>query len=125
MRKLFAHALYIAFFTIALSSCGSSSLPNYSGDGACSSLESLINQLGLMEIRDTSTFYSQIDSIIAQANNAASSETKYGELASQIQSFANVWQEKYPNAVPNYIGTIPLQYTSDKFCGTDFENQGN
>lgn len=107
-----------------LSGCGSSSLPNYSGEGACSSLESLINQLGLMEIQDTDTFYSQIDSIIAQANTAASSDAKYSQLASQVQSFARVWMDKFPNAVPNYLGTIPLQATSDDFCGTDFENQG-
>jgi hypothetical protein len=107
-----------------LSGCGSSSLPNYSGEGACSSLESLINQLGLMEIQDTATFYSQIDSIIAQANTAASSDAKYSQLASQVQSFARVWMDKFPNAVPNYLGTIPLQATSDDFCGTDFENQG-
>ena len=110
--------------TFSLSACGSSNLPNYSGEGACASLNSLINQLGLMEIQDTDTFYSQIDSIIAQGNTAASMDAKYGELASQVQSFARVWLDKFPNAVPNYLGTIPLQATSDDFCGTDFENQG-
>ncbi len=99
-------------------------MSNYSGEGACASLESLINQLGLMEIQDTDTFYSQLDSIIAQGNTAASTDAKYGLLASQVQSFARVWYEKFPNAVPNYLGTIPLQATSDDFCGTDFENQG-
>ena len=107
-----------------LAGCGNSSLPNYSGEGACSSLESLINQLGIMEIQDTDTFYSQINSIVAQGNTAASTDAKYGELASQVQSFARVWLDKFPEAVPNYIGTIPLQVTSDDFCETDFENQG-
>ena len=109
---------------ILLTGCGGTSIPNYSGDGACTSLKSLINQLGLMEIQDTGTFYSQIDSIVAQGNTAASTDAKYGELASQVQTFAKVWLEKFPNAVPNYLGTIPLQATSDDFCGTDFENQG-
>jgi hypothetical protein len=109
---------------ILFTGCGGTSIPNYSGDGACTSLKSLINQLGLMEIQDTGTFYSQIDSIVAQGNTAASTDAKYGELASQVQTFAKVWLEKFPNAVPNYLGTIPLQATSDDFCGTDFENQG-
>jgi len=109
---------------ILLTGCGGTSIPNYSGDGACTSLKSLINQLGLMEIQDTGTFYSQIDSIVAQGNTDASTDAKYGELASQVQTFAKVWLEKFPNAVPNYLGTIPLQATSDDFCGTDFENQG-
>ena len=124
MRKVFAAFGAFIMLTFSLSACGSSSLPNYSGEGACASLNSLINQLGLMEIQDTDTFYSQIDSIIAQANTAASMDAKYGELASQVQSFARVWLDKFPNAVPNYLGTIPLQGTSDDFCGTDFENQG-
>jgi hypothetical protein len=113
-----------ALLVLLLSGCSSSGLPNYSGEGACASLSSLINQLGLMEIQDTNTFYSQIDSIIAQGNTAASTDAKYGELASQVQSFARVWSDKFPNAVPNYLGTIPLQATSDDFCETDFENQG-
>lgn len=124
MRNKFTLTLTMVLLAISLAGCGGSSLPNYSGEGACSSLESLIKQLGLMEIHDTDTFYSQIDSIVAQANNAASFDANYGELASQVQSFARVWQDKYPYAVPNYIGTIPLQYTSDQFCGTDFKNQG-
>lgn len=124
MRKVFAAFGTFIMLTFSLSACGSSSLPNYSGEGACASLNSLINQLGLMEIQDTDTFYSQIDSIIAQGNTAASMDAKYGELASQVQSFARVWFDKFPNAVPNYLGTIPLQATSDDFCGTDFENQG-
>lgn len=122
-RQLTSLGVFIVFVSL-LSGCGSSSLPNYSGEGACSSLESLINQLGLMEIQSTDNFYSQIESIIAQANTAASSEAKYGQLASQVQSFARVWLDKFPNAVPNYLGSIPLQATSDDFCGTDFENQG-
>lgn len=101
-----------------------SELPNYSAKGACDSLSSLINQLGLMEIRDTETFYTQIDSIIAQAQNAANQDAMFSEMASQVESFARVWSEKFPEAVPNYLGTIPLQFTSDKFCGTDFKNQG-
>ena len=113
-----------ALLTFNLSACGGSGLPNYSGEGACASLESLINQLGLMEIQDTNAFYSQIDSIVAQANTAASTDAKFDEMASQVQSFARVWQESFPDAVPNYYGTVPLQFTSDKFCGTDFENQG-
>jgi hypothetical protein len=124
MKAKMSFILASAFMVLSLTGCGSSSLPNYSGEGACASLKSLINQLGLMEIQDTGTFYSQIDSIIAQGNTAASTDTKYGELASQVQSFAKVWLEKFPNAVPNYLGTIPLQATSDDFCGTDFENQG-
>lgn len=124
MKKVVTSVATVMFLAITLAGCGSSSLPNYSGEGACSSLESLINQLGLMEIQDTDTFYSQIDSIIAQANTAASSDAKYSQLASQVQSFARVWMDKFPNAVPNYLGTIPLQATSDDFCGTDFENQG-
>ena len=123
MRKVIIYLGIASLLAFSLTGCGSSSLPNYSGKGACSSLESLINQLGLMEIQDTDTFYSQINSIIAQANTAASTDAKYGELASQVQSFARVWLDKFPNAVPNYIGTIPLQATSDKFCGTDFEKQ--
>ena len=124
MRKVSASFGTFIMLTFFLSACGSSSLPNYSGEGACASLNSLINQLGLLEIQDTDTFYSQIDSIIAQGNTAASMDAKYGELASQVQSFARVWLDKFPNAVPNYLGTIPLQATSDDFCGTDFENQG-
>lgn len=124
MRKVFAAFGIFIMLSFSLSACGSSSLPNYSGEGACASLNSLINQLGLMEIQDTDTFYSQIDSIIAQGITAASMDAKYGELASQVQSFARVWLDKFPNAVPNYLGTIPLQATSDDFCGTDFENQG-
>jgi hypothetical protein len=124
MRKVIAFLGTFLMLSFSLSACGSSSLPNYSGEGACTSLNSLINQLGLMEIQDTDTFYSQIDSIIAQGNTAASTDAKYGELASQVQSFARVWLDKFPNAVPNYLGTIPLQATSDDFCGTDFENQG-
>ena len=124
MRKILALIGSTTILTCSLSACGSTSLTNYSGEGACSSLESLINQLGLMEIQDTDTFYSQIDSIIAQANTAASTDAKYSELASQVQSFARVWLDRFPNAVPNYLGTIPLQVTSDDFCGTDFENQG-
>ena len=113
----------ISFLCFGLVGCNSE-LPNYSGKGACDSLVSLINQLGLMEIRDTDTFYTQIDSIIAQANNASTQDSKFSEMASQVESFARVWSEKYPNAVPSFIGTIPLQFTSDSFCGTDFENQG-
>ncbi len=124
MRKIIALFGTITILTFSISACGSSSLPNYSGEGAFSLLNSLLNQLRLMEIQDTDTFYSQIDSIIAQGNTAASSDPKYGELASQVQSFARVWLDKFPNAVPNYLGTIPLQATSDDFCGTDFENQG-
>jgi hypothetical protein len=124
MKKAIAYTGTFIMLTLSLSACGSSSLPNYSGEGACASLNSLINQLGLMEIQDTGTFYSQIDSIIAQGNTAAATDAKYGELASQVQSFARVWLNKFPNAVPNYLGTIPLQATSDDFCGTDFENQG-
>lgn len=122
-RQLASLGVFLMLVSL-LSGCGSSSLPNYSGEGACSSLESLINQLGLMEIQDTDTFYSQIDSIIVQANTAASSDAKYTQMASQVQSFARVWLDKFPTAVPNYLGTIPLQVTSDDFCGTDFENQG-
>ena len=114
----------VVLFVTLVSGCGGSSLPNYSGEGACASLNSLINQLGLMEIQDTDTFYRQLDSIIAQGNTASSTDAKYGELASQVQSFAQVWFDRFPNAVPNYLGTIPLQSTSDDFCGTDFENQG-
>ena len=124
MRKIIVLLGSSMLLFFSLSACGSASLPNYSGEGACSSLNSLINQLGLMEIRDMDTFYSQIDSIIAQGNNAATADARFGELASQVQSFARVWLAKFPNAVPNYLGTIPLQATSDDFCGTDFENQG-
>ena len=124
MRTKLTFFLASATTLILLTGCGGTSIPNYSGDGACTSLKSLINQLGLMEIQDTGTFYSQIDSIVAQGNTAASTDAKYGELASQVQTFAKVWLEKFPNAVPNYLGTIPLQATSDDFCGTDFENQG-
>jgi hypothetical protein len=112
-------------FTLSTGLVGcNSELPNYSATGACDSLASLINQLGLMEIRDTETFYTQIDSIIAQAQNASNQDAEFSEMASQVESFARVWSEKFPDAVPNYLGTIPLQFTSDKFCGTDFENQG-
>jgi len=124
MRTKLTFFVASATTLILLTGCGGTSIPNYSGDGACTSLKSLINQLGLMEIQDTGTFYSQIDSIVAQGNTAASTDAKYGELASQVQTFAKVWLEKFPNAVPNYLGTIPLQATSDDFCGTDFENQG-
>jgi hypothetical protein len=124
MQKKLTFFVASATTLILLTGCGGTSIPNYSGDGACTSLKSLINQLGLMEIQDTGTFYSQIDSIVAQGNTAASTDAKYGELASQVQTFAKVWLEKFPNAVPNYLGTIPLQATSDDFCGTDFENQG-
>jgi hypothetical protein len=103
------------------STCSNNSKPvNYSAQGACSSLESLINQLGLFEINDTTEFYTQMESVISQANNAAEREPKFATLASQVNSFLNVFKEKYPQAVPNYLGTIPLQVTSDEFCGTDF-----
>jgi hypothetical protein len=124
MKRTFSLLVAGLISLAALTSCGNSSLPNYSGDGACDSLESLINQLGLMEIQDLDTFYSQIDAIIAQANTAAATDAKFGEMASQVQTFARVWMEKFPNAVPNYLGTIPLQATSDDFCGTDFASQG-
>lgn len=121
--KLSSHLFIIPMLGLLLTGCNSQ-LPNYSGKGACDSLSALINQLGLMEIQDTDTFYKQVDSIIAQAETASSQDAKYSEMASQVKSFARVWAEKYPNAVPNYLGTIPLQYTSDSFCGTDFKNQG-
>lgn len=107
---------------VLLTSCSGGSLPNYSAEGACNSLDSLINQLGLMEIRDTSTFYTQIDSIAAQARTAASQDPKYAEMASQVESFARVWFERFPDAVPNYFGTIPLQATAEDFCGFDYGN---
>lgn len=117
MRIKFVYSIVLS---LILTSCSSGSLPNYSGQGACSSLESLINQLGLMEIRDMDTFYSQIDSIIAQANTAANADPKYAELASNVNSFVKAWSDRYPDAVPNYFGTIPLQVTSDELCGTNF-----
>ena len=112
--------VYTIALSLILTSCSNSSLPNYSGQGACASLESLINQLGLMEIKDMDTFYSQTNSIIAQANTAANTDPKYAELASNVNSFVKAWSDRYPDAVPNYLGTIPLQVTSDDLCGTKF-----
>ena len=112
--------IFTFVLSLMLTSCSNGSLPNYSGQGACASLESLINQLGLMEIRNIDTFYSQTNSIIAQATTAANTDPKYAELASNVNSFVKAWSDRYPNAVPNYLGTIPLQVTSDDLCGTKF-----
>ena len=116
---------YVFLFTsIALSGCSSPEKPNYSGEGACSSLESLINQIGFMEIQSTETLYVQLDSIISQAANAGVSDAKYIEMGDQVEMFKRVWIKNFPNDVPTFMGAIPLQLTSDDFCGTDYEGNG-
>ena len=116
---------YVFLFTsILLSGCSSPEKPNYSGEGACSSLESLIYQIGFMEIQSTETLYAQLDSIVSQAENAGISDSKYIEMADQVAMFKRVWIKNFPNDVPTFMGAIPLQLTSDDFCGTDYEGNG-
>lgn len=119
--KLCLASVILGFLAVA-TGCSSGSLPNYSAEGACNSLDSLINQLGLMEIRDTSVFYAQMQSIAAQARTAATQNPEFAEMASQVESFARVWADKFPNGVPNYLGTVPLQVTAEDFCGFDYSD---
>ncbi len=106
---------------VILNSCSGNSKPtNFSAEGACNSLESLINQIGRFEINDANEFYVQMESIASQASNAAEIDSKYSEMASQVSGYLSVLQEKYPGSVPNYFGMIPMQVTSDEFCGTNY-----
>ncbi len=120
-KKVFPICLIVS---LLIAGCGSSEKPNYSGEGACSSLESLINQIGFLEIQSTETLYAQLDSIISQAENAGSTDSKYVEMSDQVEMFKRVWIKNFPNDVPSFMGAIPLQLTSDDFCGTDYEGNG-
>lgn len=120
----FKFALVCTLSSMLLVGCGTPEKPNYSGEGACSSLESLINQIGFMEIQSTDTLYAQLDSIISQAENAGFTDAEYVEMSDQVEMFKRVWLKNFPNDVPTFMGAIPLQLTSDDFCGTDYEGNG-
>lgn len=121
MNKATGIVLALIASVVLFNNCsGNNEVPNYSAQGACKGLESLINQLGMFEISDTENFYSQMNSIISQARSASARDSKFSEMANQVESFLKVFQEKYPTAVPNYLGSIPLQVTADEFCGTEY-----
>lgn len=124
-RKMIRLTLIVSIAMLSFSGCSTYAQTNYSGEGACSSLESLMDQLRFMEISDTDTFYAQLYSIKTQAIAAAEIDDVFKGMAKQIESFGKVWLENYPDAVPNATGVIPLEYTSDTYCGTNYfgENQ--